>query len=172
MLCPRHERKGREHRNQVIAATVEAIYRRLRDRLAEHLIVQFDLGPMPPRDTIAVINRQTQGTAPQQLPLHEIALITSILNAQHFVGFERLSAANPDHVKRAAAMMKMKANGKRRYNIYEELAPQAGDTAPRTRPFDPLEYGDTSAILVNEMKADPHDAHFRYIWKLLLKHPL
>lgn len=152
--------------------TVEAIYRRLRQRLADHPIVRFDLGPTPPPDTRAVINRQSQGVSSGQRPLHEIALLTRILNAQNLSGFERLSAGNPDHVKRAVALMKMKANGQRRYNVYEELARQPGEGTSRTRPFDPLEYEPTSAILINEMKADPHEAHFRYIWKLLLDHPL
>jgi hypothetical protein len=157
---------------KVSKPTAENIYRRLRERLVEHPIARFDLDPTPPPDTRAVINRQAQGVSPAQMPSHVIALLTGILNAQHFQGFERLSAGNPDHVKRAVALMKMKANSKRRYNIYEELALRPGETATQTRPFDPLDYEPTSGILVNEIKADPHDAHFRYIWKLLLKHPL
>ena len=152
--------------------SVEAIYRRLRERLSEHPIVRLIPGPEPSPAMRAIVNRKTQGVAEADHPLHEMATLTRILNAQHFAGFEALSAADPEHVAKAVRLMKMKANGNRRYNIFERFTPQPGDTAPRTRPFDPLRFEATSTILVNEMKADPHAAHFQYIWKLLLKHPL
>ena len=152
--------------------TVESIFRKLRQRVAEYPMVRLIPNPDEPTPARFIFNRQHRGVAKQDIPFHEMDVLTRILNAQNFSGFERLSASNPDHVKRAIALMKMKANGHPRYNIYEELAAQPGDTSPRTRAFDPLEYKPTSAILVNEMKADPHHAYFVYLWKLLLDHPL
>lgn len=152
--------------------SVETIYRRLRERMSEHPIVRLIPGPTPSPAMRTVVNRKAAGVVEADHPLHEMAMITRILNAQHFAGFEELSAANPDHVAKAVRLMKMKANGSPRYNIYERLAAMPGDTAPRTQPFDPLTYEPSSAILVNEMKADPYAAHFRYLWTLLLKHPL
>lgn len=152
--------------------SVEAIFRKLRQRITEYPMVHLVPNPDEPPPARFIFNGQHRGVATQDIPFHEMDVITRILNAQNFSGFERLSAASPDHVKRAIALMKMKANGHRRYNIYEELAPQPGDTSPQTRPFDPLEYEPTSAILVNEMKSDPQQAYFVYLWKLLLDHPL
>lgn len=140
--------------------SIEAIFRKLRQRVTDYPMVRLIPNPDEPPPARFIFNRQHRGVAEQDIPFHEMDVITRILNAQNFSGFERLSAANPDHVKRAIALMKMKANGHRRYNIYEELAPQPGDGEPKTRAFDPLDYEPTSAILVNEMKADPQQAYF------------
>lgn len=153
--------------------SVEAIYRKLRERLSEHPIVRLIPSAEPSPAMRAIVNRKTGGVPEAAHPLHEMAMITRILNAQHFSGFEELSAANPDDVAKATRLMRMKfSDGRRRYNIYERLKPEPGEASPRTRPFDPMAYEATSAILVNEMKADPHEAHFQYIWKTLLRYPI
>lgn len=152
--------------------SVEAIYRRLRERLSQHPIVNLISSAEPSPAMRTIVNRKSQGVAEADHRLHEMAVLTRILNAQHFDGFEELSAADPEHVAKAVRLMKMKVNGRPRYHLHERLAARPGDTTLRTRPFDPLSLEPTSAILVNEVKADPHEAHFRYIWKLLLDHPL
>lgn len=60
----------------------------------------------------------------------------------------------------------------RRYKVIERFKPTPDETTPQTRPFAPLDYETTSTILINEIKLDRHEGFFRYLWGLLLRHPL
>lgn len=153
--------------------TVESIYWRLRERLSEHPLVRLIPSGEPSPAMRMIVNRKTAGVTEAAHPLHEMAILTRILNEQHFAGFEELSAANPDHVAKATRLMRIKFNdGRHRYHIHERLKPEQGEPSPCTRPFNPLSFDPSSSIIVNEVRVDPYQAHFEYIWRLLLKHPL
>ncbi len=155
--------------------TVNAIYMRLRERLAEHgFINRHNLtrapGAEPPDLNQHMSDRR--GIKVSHHELFEFEAINRIMAAQQFSGFEELSASNPAHVKRAIRLHGLKQDGIRRYAVIEQLKPQAGDTEPNVRPFAPFDYEVSSTLLINERKLDSQTAFFRFIWKIILDHPL
>ena len=66
----------------------------------------------------------------------------------------------------------MRVNKMRRYAIIERKTLRPGEKEPQLIPFDPLASDETSTLPVNERMIEPHTAFFRYLWGLLLRHPL
>lgn len=157
------------------AETVSAIYLRLRERLADHGIInRRNLvrapGSEPPDLGKHIADHR--GVKAAHHELHEFEIINRIMAVQQFSGFEELSAANPAHVKRAIKLHNLKQNGIRRYSIIEKMALKPGQAEPDIRPFASFDFEKTSTLLVNEKKLDPQTAFFRFLWKMILNHPL
>ena len=152
--------------------SIEAIFHRLREQMRDHGMFAFQNNPDEPQPARFVFNRKHRGVPEKDHPLHAIELIHRVLSAQNLKGFEELSASNPAHVKRATRLHGIRQNGMRRYAVLEKLKPKVEQTEGETRPFAPLDFEEDSTILINERKLDPHMAFFRYLWGLLLRHPI
>lgn len=152
--------------------TIDAIFMRLRERLLKHGLVSYDFKPGEPHPARFIFNRKHRGVPEKYHDLYSAELVNRILCAQQLQGFEELSASNPAHVKKATKLQALRQNGVRRYNVLERLKPAESETEPKTVPFSPLDYREDSTILINERKLDPRTAFFRYLWDLLLRHPL
>ena len=152
---------------------VDAIFMRLRQRMFDHGLVKFDFAnsdePQPAR---YVFNPKHRGVPERHHPLYAAEFLHRVLTAQNLKGFDELSAANPAHVKKAIRLSRLRQNGMRRYAVIERQTLKSGETEPKLIPFDPLDYEESSTILINERMLDPQTAFFRYLWSLLLRHPL
>ena len=153
--------------------TIEAIFMRLRERMLHHGKVRFDLDPNQPQPAQAVFDRKHRGVPQKSQILYTAEFVHRVLCAQRLTGFKELSAANPEHVKEAIRLHAHRGkNGFRQYVVLEKLKTASGETEPKTRPFAPLDFEESSTILINERKLDAHEGFFRYLWGLLLRHPL
>ena len=152
--------------------SVDSIFMRLRMTMRDHGLVQFQFDPNAAQPIGPITGPKHRGVPEKSKDLYAVEFIHRVLSAQQLKGFEKLSASDPAHVTRATRLMKVKQGGMLRYAVIEQLAPVAGESEPRTRAFSPLEYDESSTILINERKLDPHAAFFRYLWDLLLRHPL
>lgn len=151
--------------------SIDAIFMRLRERMLHHGLVRFNL-PDAPSPAQAVFDRKHRGVPEKSHPLYTAEFVHRVLCAQRLDGFEELSAVNPDHIKRATRLHAHRQNGMRRYVVIEKLQPTPEKPEGWTRPFAPLLFEPTSSILINERKLDAHAGFFRYLWGLLLRHPL
>lgn len=151
---------------------VDAIFMRLRERMFHHGLVKFDLPKDQPSAAQVIFDRKHRGVPEKSHPFYTAEFVHRVLCEQNLPGFEELSAANPAHVKKATRLHGLRQNGMRRYVVIERFKPQPGETEPKIRPFAPLDFEEDSTILINERKLDPHTAFFRYLWGLLLRHPL
>lgn len=155
--------------------TVSAIYLRLRERIADHGIINRHNLVRAPDSEPPDLGKHIadhRGVKAAHHELHEFEVINRIMAVQQFSGFEELSAANPAHVKRAIKLHNLKQNGIRRYAVIERLKRKPGETEPQVRPFAPFDYETTSTLLINERKLDPQTAFFRFLWKTILHHPI
>lgn len=155
--------------------TINAIYLRLRERLADYGFINRRNLVRAPDSTPPDLGKHVadhRGVKAAHHELHEFEVINRIMAVQQFSGFEELSASNPAHVKRAIRLHGLKQNGIRRYSIIEKMALKPGQAEPDVRPFASFDFERTSTLLVNEKKIDPQTAFFRFLWKLLLDHPL
>ena len=83
----------------------------------------------------------------------------------------RFAANNPKHMEELKKYINYnKMNEK--YEIFELRAKRDSPSGYETLSFDPYDYASSSTILVNEKNIAPSDVFFRYVWALLLKHPL
>lgn len=73
---------------------------------------------------------------------------------------------------RAESGVGFRVNGLRRYAVFERMKPRDSQTDGEVRPFAPLDFEEDSTFLINERMIEPHTAFFRYLWDLLLRHPL
>jgi hypothetical protein len=159
---------------------VSAIYWRLREHLKRYPI--FEFGQM--------IEAQLQSTEPNNIkvwhdkvhyggasrdqePLLSIELLTRAVMGNNFRYVERLKASNPKQLDKAKRLYAIRQPF-RRYSVIEILKPGTPDELAdhNIRPFSPTDYKLTSDLLINELKVDKDAAFFRYLWQLLLKHPL
>lgn len=158
--------------------SVEKIYSRLRERLLTSGVVRFNFAPGAEHPARFIFNRQYRGAPASQQDALAAEVITRVLFAQHFAGFERLSASDPKAIARAKRLLaynhhQIAKGGKRRYRVFEELKGQVdANGSPLTRPFDPELLKQDGAILINELHASPADALFTWLWRALLKNPL
>lgn len=153
--------------------SVDDIFMRLRERMRDHGLVKFDFEASDePHPVRFVVNQTHRGSPERHHDLHAVELIHRALTAHNLKGFEELSASNPSHVKRAIRLHLTRPGGYRRYAVIEQQALKPGETEPKRIPFDPLDFEETSTILINDRRPDPNEAFFRYLWDLLLRHPL
>lgn len=153
--------------------SVDDIFHRLRERMFHHGLVRFDFKDnAEPHPVRYVVNQTHRGAPERHHDFHAAELIHRALTAQNLKGFEELSAANPAHVKKAIRLHLTRPGGYRRYAVIEQQTLKPGETEPLRIPFDPLDFEETSTLLINDRKPDPAEAFFRYLWGLLLRHPL
>lgn len=155
--------------------TVNAIYNRLRRHIA--LFGMINVGNLtrapgegPPQ--LGAFVAHHRGVVESQKDLHEFEVINRIMAAQRFQGFERLSASNPKHVDRARRLQLQGGERNPRYTVYEETRRRPGEPGSVTREFDLSILRKDSDILINERQNDPAAAFFRFLWQMLLRHPL
>ena len=152
--------------------SVDSIFMRLRERMFHHGLVKFDLPKDEPSAAQAIFDRKHRGVPERSHPYYTAEFVHRVLCAQNLQGFEELSAANPAHVKKAIRLHGLRQNGMRRYVVLEKMKAREGQKEGEVRPFAPLDFEESSTILINERKLDPHTSFFRYLWGLLLRHPL
>ena len=152
--------------------SIDAIFMRIRERIFSHGLVRFDFSGDEPQPVRYVVNAKHRGAPEKYHHLYAAELIHRALTAQQIKGFEELQASNPAHIRRATKLHGMRQSGLRRYVVFERLRAEPGEAEGKVRPFAPLDFEETSTILINERMLDPHTAFFRYLWKLLLTHPL
>lgn len=153
--------------------SVDDIFHRLRERLFTHGLVQFDFDTSDePHPVVPIINQRHRGAPKRYHDYHAAEVIHRALTAQNLTGFEELSAANPSHVKKAIRLHLTHPGGYRRFAVIERRSLKPGETEPKLIPFDPLDFEETSALLINDRRPDPDEAFFRYLWDLLLRVPL
>lgn len=154
------------------APSVDAIFMRLRERMRDYGLFRLEPNPGEPHPARHIFNRKHRGVPEHSQDLYAIETIHRVLCAQNLRGFEELSASNAAHVRRAIQLHGAKQEGKRRYTVFEKLALKPGQAEPEIRPFAPFDYETTSTLLINERMLSPETAFFRYLWQLLLRHPL
>ena len=152
--------------------SADIIFTRLRERMRDHGLVKFDFTSDEPHPVRFIVNEKHRGAPAHTHDLYAVELIHRGLIAHNLKGFEELSASNPNHVKKAIRLHGIRQNGIRRYAVIEQMKPKPGETEGVTRPFAPLDYEEDSTLLINERMLDAPTAFFRYLWKLLLRHPL
>lgn len=151
---------------------VDSIFMRLRERMRDFGLFKFVPNTDEPEPARYIFNPKHRGVPERYHALYAIETIHRVLCAQNLKGFEELSASNPAHVKKAIRLHGIRQNGLRRYAVIERLKPEPGERQPKTVPFSPLDFKETSTLLINERMLDPDTAFFRYLWGLLLRHPL
>lgn len=152
--------------------SIDVIYMRIRERLFHHGLVQFNFSSNEPHPVRYRVNVRQKGAPERFHHLYAAELIHRGLTAHNLKTFEELSASNPKHVKRAIKLYSIKVNGLRRYAVFEKMKAKDGEAQPNVRPFAPFDYEESSTLLINERMIEPHTAFFRYLWGLLLRHPL
>jgi len=150
---------------------VDAIFMRLRERMFTNGMVRFDL-PDEPSAAQAIFDTKHRGVPEKSHPFYTAEFIHRVLKAQRLTGFEELSAAKPDDVKKATKLHGLRRNGIRQYVVLEKLKPTPEKPDGKIVPFSPLDFREDSVILINERAFDAHENFFRYLWGLLLRHPL
>jgi len=151
--------------------TVRDIYMRLRQHLFDHGFMRVsrrdDQSNMPAR---AIFARKHRGVPQKYAHLFESEVLHRIYFTKNGHSVRRFSAKRPDDMK---ALQKFINYNK--LNPKYELIEIVGKTETGsliTRPFDPADYKDTSVIVVNEINMQPYEIFFRYLWGMLLQHPL
>jgi hypothetical protein len=151
---------------------VDAIFMRLRERMFTNGLVKFDLPEGEPSAAQVIFDKKHRGVPDKSHPYYTVEFVHRVLKAQRLTGFEELDAGNPEHVKKATRLHAARRNGFRQYVVLERLKPTPEKPDGETVPFSPLDYREDSTILINERALDAHDNFFRYLWGLLLRHPL
>jgi len=152
---------------------VDSIFMRLRQIMFDHGLVKFDFSNVDePHPARFVFNPKHRGVPERHHDLYAAELVHRVLTAQNLRSFEELSASNPAHVKKAIRLHKIRQNGMRRFAVIEQQTLKPGETEPKRIPFDPLDFEESSTLLINEHRLDRHTAFFRYLWGLLLRYPL
>lgn len=154
---------------------VNTIYTKLREHIANFgMINRSNLtrapGEGPPQ--LGAFVAHHRGVVESHKDLHEFEVINRIMAAQRFQGFERLSASDAKQVDRARRLQLQGGERNPRYNVMEVTKPRPGEPGSVTREFDLSVYRKDSDILINERHNDPSAAFFRFVWQMLLRHPL
>lgn len=151
--------------------TVRDIYMRLRQHLFDYGFMRVsrrdDDSNMPARFIFA---RKHRGVPEKYAHLFESEVLHRIYFTKNGRSVRRFAANKPGDMEALQKFINYnKINPK--YDIIE-LIKSAEAGKPTSRPFELADYKDTSVIVINERNIEPHEVLFRYIWKMLLKHPL
>jgi len=152
--------------------TVRKHFMTIRQRIYDHGFMRVnkrDGTHMPARWVFA---KKHRGVPEKYAHLYEAEFLHRVFATKKMQSVRRLSPTNPQDMKTVRSLVRYnKATSK--YDIievFDEKTLKAG--AAKSRPYDPSDCKTTSTIVINERNLNPHEAFFRFIWALLLKHPL
>lgn len=151
--------------------TVRDIFMRLRQHLFDYGFMRVhhreSEGPMPAR---AIFARKHRGVPEKYAHLFECEILHRIYFTKNGRAVQRFAASKPEDMKKVRTFLNYNRL-EPKYDIIELLG-RKPDGSIVSRPFDPADYKSTSTIIINERNIQPHDMLFRYLWAMLLKHPL
>lgn len=152
--------------------TVRNYFMRIRERIYEHGFIRLDKNPNRPVPAKAVFARKHRGVPEKYVHLYEAEFLHRVFLSRQLNFVRRFSANKEADLK---ALKKLVAYNKAtpKYEFTELLHNrELPEDKWEKRPFDPTDFESSSIILVNERKIDPQESFFKFIWDLLLKHPL
>lgn len=151
--------------------TVRSIFAQLRQHLFDYGFMRVQRRTsdtkMPAR---AIFARKHRGVPEKFAHLFECEVLHRIYFTKNGRAVRRFVASNPQDIAKVQKFLNYNKL-RPKYDIVELLGKKPDGTLA-SRPFDPMDYRSTSTIIINERNVQPHEVFFRYLWKLLLKHPL
>lgn len=153
--------------------TVRHIFMRLRQHLHRYGFMRVHnrdaSGNMPARIIFA---KKHRGVPEKFAVFFETEFLHRAYFTKNTKAFKKFAANKEGDLKAVQKYINYnKLNDK--FDIIEVLVDLKEDGKSRqTRAFDPMDFKKTSDIVINERNISPSEAFFRYIWGLLLKHPL
>jgi len=151
--------------------TVRAHFMMIRQRIYDHGFMRVNRrseNKMPAR---IIFQKKHRGVPEKYAHLYEVEFLHRVLTSRNTKTVHKFDAGNDAELAKVRKFINYnKLEDK--YNIVELLKVDAKGAGTTQRPFDPMDFERSSTILINERKVDPHDSFFRFIWALLLKHPL
>ncbi len=152
--------------------SINAIFMRIRERMRDHGLFRFNKTDPNHAPAKAIFGRKHRGVPTKYDELYEIEFIHRVLCEQQPKGFQKLSASKDEDIAKAR---RLHAAGKKsgRHVVIEVQNVKQGEGPRRVSgQFDPLDFKEDSELIVNERHMDPEGNFFRYLWALLLRHPL
>ena len=144
----------------------------LRQTIYDHGFLRVTVRDSDQTPARYIFDRKHRGSPERYKHLYEAETLHRIFATKNIRAVQRFKASDPKAIERVKALARYNTTHDK-YDIIEMLERgEADDGQKETRPFDLTDYEASSTIIVNERNLDPSEAFFRWLWGLLLKHPL
>ncbi|HAQ34935.1 MAG: hypothetical protein CMF74_10000 [Maricaulis sp.] len=164
--------KDTAERTGLSEPTVRRRFMELRQTIFDHGFLRVQSRDSDQTPARYIFDRKHRGSPERYKHLYEAETLHRIFATKNIRAVQRFKASDAKAMEKIKRLVGYNAT-RDKYDIIEMLERGEPDDAQKeTRPFDPADYEDSSTIIVNERNLDPADAFFRWLWGLLLKHPL